>query len=571
MRRLAAVSIAIFLAAGCSAGKKSADESDASAKGATPSLAQPIAEDGSVGERLATMRAQFARVPMTPDTSFLPEGERAVVNLLIEVGDLMSEIYLRQMAQDNPATRAAIAASASPDKERLLDLFDLHFGPWDSVDDDRAFWGDKEKTPGAGFYPIDMTKEEFERWIAEHPQDEKAFKSPYTVIRREGGKLVAIPYSKEYAEWLKPAAAKLRQAASLTKDGALRDFLNLRAAALLSDDYFTSELAWMDVDGAIEVAIGPYETYTDALFGYKTAFEAFVTVKNPAESAAVSKYKNFLRDMEANLPVAEKYKNFNRAFISPIVVAEQVHGGGDNVPGVQTVAFNLPNDEKVREAKGAKKVILSNVLDAKFERILSPMAHNVLVEDQAAMLQKKYMALETLFHELSHSMGPGAIVKHGQATTVSEELKELANLLEEGKADVMGAYNILYLMRRGELPEAEKDALLSTYFVGLFRAMRFGIGEAHGKGAAYQYTYFRRAGAVAWNATERRFEIDFPKLEKAIAALVRDVVVIQGDGDYAGAKRFLEATAVLDEEASDVIATLADLPVDIQPAYPKKI
>lgn len=567
MRLFLVVSMAA-LAAACSPKKEAgapkpapAEQSAAAQDPAAPALA----------ERLAEMRAQFARVEMTPDVAFLSADERKVVNLLIEAADLMSKIYLLQVAEDNPATRAAIAASAAPERDQLLDLFDLHYGPWDTVDEDKPFYGDTPHPPGAGFYPPDMTKDEFEAWIAAHPQDEKAFKSPYTVIRRDGAQLVAIPYSKQYAEFLKPAAAKLREAASLTKNGTLRDFLNLRAAALLSDDYFQSELAWMDVDGPIDPAIGPYEVYTDGLFGYKTAFEAYITVADPKESAKLAKYKAFLRDMEANLPVDDKFKNFNRGFESPILVADQVRGGGDNAPGVQTIAFNLPNDERVREAKGAKKVLLSNVMDAKFERILAPMATYVLTPDQASKLVKKYMGLETLFHELSHSMGPGSIVKNGKATTVNEELKELYSPLEEGKADVMGAYNILYLMKRGELPAAEKESFLATYFVGIFRAMRFGIGEAHGKGAAFQYTYFRRAGAVSWDPSAERFAIDYAKLEKAIADLTGEIVVLQGNGDYQGTKRFLDATGVVDEEASGVITSLTTLPVDIQPIYPTKI
>lgn len=567
-KMLSAGSVIILaaLAAAC-APKKPAPSTSTTA----PVAAAEAGADRTNAEQVAQLRAAFARVEMRPDTSFLSAEDKDVLNLLIGAADDMSKIYLRQAADDNPATRAAIAASTSPDKQALLDLFDLHFGPWNRIDDNRPFYGDTPRPAGGGFYPVDMTKDEFEAWIAAHKEDEAAFRSAYTVIRRDGDKLVAIPYSKYYAPELKDAAEKLRAAAAKTKNPRLKAFLAARAEAFLSDDYFKSELAWMDLDGPIEVAIGPYETYTDGLFGYKAAFEAFVTVKSPTESAALAKYKDDLRDMEKNLPVSDKYKNFTRGFASPIVVADEIHGGGDNAAGVQTIAFNLPNDERVREAKGAKKVLLSNVMDAKFERILAPMADNVLVADQAKLLLKKYMGLETLFHELSHSMGPGTIVVDGRKTTVDAELKDLHSAMEEGKADVLGAYNILFLMKRGELPVAEKNEFLATYFVGLFRAMRFGVGDAHGRGAAFQYSYFRRAGAVAWDPAERRFRIDFAKLETAIGGLVHDVIVLQGDGDYAGAKRFLETTALLDEDASAVVATLAGLPVDIQPIYPEHI
>jgi hypothetical protein len=330
-------------------------------------------------------------------------------------------------------------------------------------------------------------------------------------------------------------------------------------------------MAWMDLDGPLEVTIGPYETYTDGLFGYKTAFEAYVQTRNPAESAALDKYKGMLRDMEANLPVEESYKNFNRGFESPIAVTNVVFSGGDAVPGVQAIAYNLPNDERVREAKGAKKVILTNVLGAKFERILAPMAERVLVPDQAELLVEKYMGMQTLFHELSHSMGPGSITKDGRATSVTAELKELHAPVEEGKADVMGAYNILYMMEKGELPVAEKESFLATYFVGLFRAMRWGLGEAHAKGAAFQYTFIMNAGAASWDAEAKRYRLDFPKLEQAITDLTRDVVVLEGDGDYDAAKSFLDTMGVVDANGEAVILSLSDIPVDIQPVYPDRI
>lgn len=569
MRLLLAVSM-IALAVGCSGRKEAAKTPEA-----TPE--KPIVEaeapkvDVAGHQRLETMRAQFARIDMAPDVSFLSEDDKKVVNLLNEAAGYMSQIYLRQKRDANPQLRAEIAASSIPDKALVLDLFDLNFGAYDEVDHQKPFYGSTPAPEGAGFYPEDMTKDEFDAWIAAHGEDKDAFMSPYTVIRREGEKLVAIPYSKYYAEFLEPAAGKLREAAAITSNESLKKFLTMRADAFQNDDYYASEMAWMDLDGPIEVAIGPYEVYTDNLYGMKTSFEAFVTVKDPAESAALAKYKNFLRDMEANLPVDDAYKNFKRGFESPIAVVSQVHGGGDNVPGIQTIAFNLPNDERVREAKGAKKVLLDNVMGAKFERILQPMAAKVLVADQAPLLMKKYMGAETLFHELSHSLGPGTITKNGAETTVNAELKELYSAVEEGKADVMGAYNILYMMKRGELPEAEKNNFLATYFTGVFRAMRFGIAEAHGRGAAYQYKYLMDKGAATWDDAEQRYRIDFAKLEQGVSDLVHDVVVIQGNGDYDAAKAFLETTAVLDDHATAVIASMTDLPVDIQPVYPERI
>ncbi len=533
---------------------------------------QATATEAAAASPLAASRAKIARIEMTPDVSFLSAEEKQVVNLLIEAGDLMSEIYLRQVSEDNPATRAAIAASDSPDKAALLDMFDLHFGPWDTLEEGKPFFGDRPAPAGAGFYPADLTKADFDAYLAANPAQKAALTSPYTVVRRDGDRLVAVPYSQAYRQWLEPAARLLEQAAALTSNASLKRFLTLRAQAFRTDDYYESELAWMDLTGTpIEVAIGPYEVYTDGLYGAKTAFEAFVTVKDPAESAALDKYKRYLRDMEANLPVPERFKNFQRGFESPIVVADQVHGGGDNVPGVQTVAFNLPNDERVREAKGAKKVILANVLGAKYERILKPMASLVLVPEQAGLVNQKYMTLETVFHELSHSLGPGSITVDGRKTTVDKELKELNSGIEEAKADAMGVWNILFMMSKGEIPADEKPQLYASYLAGLFRAMRFGIDEAHGQGAAAQYSYLKSKGAFAWDERARRFRVDDAKMEAAVRDLVGEFVRLQGTGDYAGVQAFYGRYARLDDHATAVIASMTGIPVDIQPVYPKKL
>src|SRR5829696_148876 len=513
--------------------------------------------------------AKLAPIKMELDTSYLSAEEREVVNLLIQAADLMSEIYKRHNTPDYDKVRAEVAAKNDP---RLLEKFDAFYGPWDPIQEGKPFFGDKAKPAGAGFYPADLSKEAFDEYLKEHPDEAEALTSPYTVVKRQGDRLIAVPYSQEYKQWLEPAAKLLEQAAARTSNASLKKFLSLRAKAFRTDDYFESELAWMDLkDTPIEVAIGPYEVYTDELYGRKTAFEAFVTLKDPKESQALDVYKGHLRAMEANLPVEEKYKNFQRGFESPIVVADQVHGGGDNVPGVQTVAFNLPNDERVREAKGAKKVILRNVLGAKYERILKPMANLVLVEGQAGNVTQRQMFLETLFHELSHSLGPGSITVGGRKTTVDQELKEIAGGFEEAKADVMGAYDVFHMMDKGVIPNSERSQMRATYVAGLFRAMRFGIGEAHGKGAAMQYSYLRDKGAIVWDADAKRFRIDEAKIDGAIRSLVGDIVRLQGSGDYAGTKAFLDKWGVSDPEADQVIASMTHIPVDIRPIYPEKL
>ncbi|MFW2349906.1 dipeptidyl-peptidase 3 family protein [Qipengyuania sp.] len=521
---------------------------------------------------LAAQYAKLARIEMAPDTSYLSEEERDVVNLLIQASGYMDEIYLRQRFAANPQIRSAIERSRRGDRDLLLTMFDRYYGAWDDLEEFHPFWGSDPLPEGAGFYPTDLTREEFDAYLAAHPDQKGALLSPYTVVKREGDRLVAVPYSVEYREFLVPAARLLEQAAQRTSNPSLRKFLSLRAASFLTDDYYESEMAWMDLaDTPIEVAIGPYEVYTDRLYGTKTAFESFVTLRNPEESAALAKYKHYLRDMEGNLPIEDRYKNFQRGFESPIAVADQIHGGGDNVPGVQTIAFNLPNDERVREAKGAKKVILANVLGAKYERILDPIGDVVLKQEQAALVAKKYMELETLFHELSHSLGPGTITVDGRETTVNEELKEQYSALEESKADVMGVWNILYMMEKGEIPAAEKQQLYATYFAGIFRAMRFGIDEAHGKGAALQYGYLKEKGAFTWDASANRYVVDYAKMEGGLKDLLHDQLMLQTNGDYDGTKAFFVRYAKLDDWARGRFAAMEDIPVDIQPVYPDEV
>jgi hypothetical protein len=539
-----------------------------------PGFAQDQAEHAAhaADYDLAAQYEKIATIEMAPDTSYLTEEERQVVNLLIEASGLMSEIYLRQRGPDLPQVRETIAASDRADRDQLLAMFDRNFGPWDEIAELHPFWGDTPMLEGAGFYPADATREEIDGFLVAFPDHRDEIMSPYTVVKRQNDGFIGVPYSQEYREWLEPAAELLRQAAAITSNESLKRFLTLRAEAFLTDDYYESELAWMELaDTPIEVAIGPYEVYTDRLYGTKTAFESFVTLRNPEESAALERYVAHLRDMEANLPIPEEHKNFARGFESPISVADQVQGGGDNVPGVQTIAFNLPNDERVREAKGAKKVILANVLGAKYERILAPMAEIILVPEQAALVAKKYMELETLFHELSHSLGPGTITVDGRRTTVNEELRDLYAALEESKADIAGVWNILYMMELGEIPAAEKDQMWATYFTGMFRAMRFGTEEAHGRGAAAQYGYLREKGAFRFDEGAGRYIIEPARMETALRDLLHEELMLQANGDYAGTGAFLDRWAVLDDHARAAIAAMEHIPVDIAPIYPERV
>ncbi len=517
-----------------------------------------------VAERLK----QFAPVEISADISFLPDNEQKVVQKLIEASRYMDEIFLRQVWENNPAYRDALKSRRDELGRAAYRYFLINFGPWDRLKDNEPFVGKMPKPRGAGYYPPDMTKEEFETYVEKHPDQADALKGLYTLVRRDGQQLKAIPYSQAYREWLEPAAKLMREAAELTENGSLRNFLLKRADAFFSDDYYDSDVAWMDLDSPVEITIGPYEVYEDALFGYKAAFESFVTIADPAESAKLAKYKSLLPAMEENLPIPDHLKNRNRGTESPIRVVDVVFTAGDTKAGVQTIAFNLPNDERVREEKGSKKVLLRNVIRAKYETILRPIAERFVEAEQLPFLSAEAFTNEVLFHELSHGLGPGKIVKNGRQTEVRLELKDLYSASEEAKADVMGVYNLFFMMQEGVLPEDMHKPVAVTYLAGLFRSIRFGVEEAHGKGVALQLNYLLEKGAIRYNERTGKFRVDFNRFDRGIRDLVSDLCVLQAYGDYDGTKAMFDKYAHVPDFLSAKLAAMTDIPVDIAPKYP---
>lgn len=527
-------------------------------RAAGPELA--IAPD--VEERLA----RFAAVNLTASLAAVPQEEHPVLEHLLAAAKQMDEIFLRQVWAGNPELLGRLNAASGPPTGTARAYFDVNFGPWDRLDDLEPFIGDRPHPAGAGFYPEDLAKDEFEAWIAAHPEDKESLTSLTTVVKREEGRLVAIPYSTEYGPWLDEAASHLRQAAAATRNASLKRFLELRAAAFLSDDYYASDVAWMDLDSPVEVTIGPYETYEDGLFGYKAAFEAFVTVALEQESADLARFKHELPWLERNLPIPDQHKNLERGSESPIRVVDVVFSAGDTKAGVQTIAFNLPNDERVREAKGSKKVILRNVLKAKFERILRPIGERVLPADQAAKVAFDAFLAETLHHELSHGLGPGRITVGGRESEVRLELKDLYSTLEEAKADVMGVYNILALIEKGVIPASLREALEPTFVAGLFRSARFGLHEAHGRGVVAQFNYLLEKGALEIDE-QGRFRAVSARFPTGIRELLAEMLMLQATGDYPGTAKFLDTYGVASPALEAAVSRLSDVAVDIRPVY----
>ncbi|MDD5765639.1 MAG: peptidase, partial [Candidatus Marinimicrobia bacterium] len=381
--------------------------------------------------------------------------------------------------------------------------------------------------------------------------------------------LVAIPYHEEYKDKVEQIVELLRSAADLTSDASLKNYLQLRADDLLTDNYFNSDMAWLDLNGNLEVVIGPYEVYEDALFSYKTAYESFICIVDHVESQKLERVATYLKDMQSNLPMPAEYKKSSRGMSSPIKVVQEVFSAGDTKAGIQTTAFNLPNDEKVREAKGSKKVMLKNIAEAKFEKCWVPIVNLILAEKPLKNVTFEAYFNHVLMHEISHGIGPGMItLPDGTQTTVSKELEELYPTIEECKADVLGIYEYVFLMSKNVFPKDQKYSAYASFLGGMFRSIRFGIDEAHGGGVAIQFNYFIEKGAFYVGA-QGKLDLDEKKLEAAISSLAEQLLMIEAKGDYAAAKSLIDQYRVMTPLMSQTIEKLKHLPVDIRPIYPE--
>ncbi|MCZ7615424.1 MAG: peptidase [Ignavibacteriaceae bacterium] len=443
---------------------------------------------------------KFVPTELDYDSSTLDEREKVVVEKLYLASKIMDEIFLEQVYSKNDEIKAQLLKENTEVSKLQLELFNIMFGPFDRLEHDAPFIDSLKKPLGANFYPEDMTKEEFENWIKANPGDEKPFTSEFTVIRRENGKLAAIPYSEYWKDKLTEASKLLKEAAEFADNPTLKKYLNSRADAFLSNDYYQSDMDWMDLkDHKIEIVIGPYEVYEDGMFNYKASFESFLTIKDQEESKKLDVFKQYLRDMEIHLPIPDQYKNFERGSESPLAVVNEIFTAGDTKAGVQTLAFNLPNDERVRKVKGSKKVMLKNVAHAKYDKLLIPITEIVLDPDQMKYVTFNSFFTHSLMHEMSHGIGPGFIKVDGRDTEVRKELKETYATLEECKADILGMYNNVFMIEKGVFPETFERETYVTFLAGTFRSVRFGINEAHGGGNAIIYNFLLEKGAYEFN------------------------------------------------------------------------
>jgi peptidase M49-like protein len=528
-----------------------------------------------------TMAARFAPADIRADLSALPESERRALAKLVEAARIMDSLFLEQVWAGNDAmlqdlAHGAVAHSrgttgtASPDLAYArLHYFLINKGPWSRLDHNRVFVpGAPEKPEGANFYPAGATKADVQKWLDSLAGDEKARATGFftTIRRTPNGSFAAVPYSVEYQGELARAASLLREAADLTAQPTLKRFLTTRAQAFLTDDYYESDVAWMELDASIEPTIGPYEVYEDEWFNFKAAFEAFITVRDDAESRKLQSFSQHLQQLENALPIDPKYRNPKLGALAPIRVVNVVFTAGDGNRGVQTAAFNLPNDERVVREKGTKRVMLKNVQDAKFSRVLVPISKVALRAVDQKDVSFDAFFTHILMHELMHGLGPHNITATGRTTTVRQELKETYSAIEEAKADVSGLWALRQLADRQLLDPVIARTMYTTFLASAFRSIRFGINEAHGKGIAVQLNYLLDAGAfkVMPGGT---FAVDDSKIGDAVARLTREIMTLEAEGDYMKAKSLLDRLGVVRPEVQRVLDKLASVPVDIEPRF----
>jgi hypothetical protein len=521
---------------------------------------------------LAKKISRFAPTTLTANTARLSPGDRKALSKIIEAARLLDPLFLRQVWSGNDELHKKLEADKSAVGRQRLHYFLINDGPWSRLDENEPFIEGvpRQKPPHANFYPDNITKDEFNSWLAglSDSEKEKATGYFYAIRRDAAGKLMSVPYNEEYREFLEPAAKLLRKAAALTTNQTLKDFMSKRADAFSSNDYYASDVAWMDLKGPIDVTIGPYETYEDELFGYKAAFEAYITLTDAAESAKLQKFSQHLQELENNLPMEARYRNPKLGAASPMRVVNEVFASGEGNNGVQTAAFNLPNDERVVKEKGSARIMLKNVQDAKFNKVLIPITRVVLTTAQQRAVAFDSFFTHILMHELMHGLGPHNISVDGNATTVRLQLKELYSSIEEAKADVTGLWALQYLIDKGVIGKQMQRTLYTTYLASMFRSVRFGLTESHARGVAMQFNYFTDEGAVKFDAKTGKFSADDAKMKEAVRKLTHDLLTIEAEGSYDKAKAILDKYSLIRPEMKGALDRLIEVPVDIEPIFP---
>ncbi|HEX9707315.1 MAG TPA: hypothetical protein VGA24_06710 [Steroidobacteraceae bacterium] len=519
--------------------------------------------------RLNKMAARFAPVDIRVELSGLPASERKALASLVRAARITDALFMRQLWAGDESLLLRLLEDTTPLGRARFDYFLINRGPWSRLDENAAFIpGVPEKPEAGNFYPAGASKADVENWLkglqgAEHA----AATGFFTTIRRDAsGKFMAVPYSLEYQGELAEMARHLRDAASATAQPTLQDFLESRAAAFVSNDYYASDVAWMKLDSSIEATIGPYEVYEDEWFNYKAAFEAFITVRDEAETAKLDRFGAELQWLEDRLPIDASYRRKQLGGLAPMRVVNVVFAAGDGNHDVQTAAFNLPNDERIVAEMGSKRTMLRNYMQAKFDQTLVPISKQALAPDDQPHVNFEAFFTHVLMHEVMHGLGPTNTGPNGSGGGVRQAIKELYSTVEEAKADISGLWALQKLMDKGVLDRADERAMYTTFLASAFRTLRFGTDDAHARGMAMQVNYLLDAGGFRVNS-DGTFSLDLRKTKKGVTTLTRDLMTLQANGDYEGGKRMLERLVVIRPEVQAVLDRLGDVPVDIRPHF----
>ena len=527
----------------------------------TGAVDSSVARDSSATESIADRMAKYTTVALVADTTSLTAKERQMIPLLIDAARLMDPIYW----METYGNRDSLISSVSDADTKTF--IDWNYGPWDKLDNNAPFIpGVGPRPPGGNLYPRDITKAEFDSAVAKGPAAHAdSLKSQYTLVRRgTGGALEAVPYSVAFKAQNDSAAAKLRAAAALAEDAGLRRYLTLRAAALTSDDYQPSDLAWMDMkNNTLDIVIGPIENYEDELYGYKTANEAYVLIKDKTWSKRLARYAAMLPALQKGLPVADAYKKETPGTDSDLNAYDAIYYAGEANGGAKTIAINLPNDEQVQLKKGTRRLQLKNVMQAKFDKIMMPIAQELIDSDQLAFLNFNAFFENTMFHEVAHGLGIKNTI-NGKGT-VRTALKERFGAVEEGKADILGLHMVQVLNGRGDLPGEDVRGNYVSFLASLFRSTRFGGADAHGRANIAAFNFLQQLGAFTRDSATGRYRVDFPKFQAGMDSLSNRILTIQGNGDYDALGKFQEQYGAISPELQRDLDKLKakKIPVDV--------
>jgi hypothetical protein len=532
-----------------------------------------------VAPDLAQRVAKFRPVRMPFDSGGLNARERRMIEKLVDAAGLLDCIYWRQSDPEGLKLYLSLASSKDPRDELLRRYLKINGSRFDLIDDDKPFVGRQPMPPGRGFYPEGLTREQVESYVRAHSGEngpsipvgggpKNPLYSPFTMIVGKNPALEAVPYHVAFREFLSPMAADLREAAALSDDPAFRTFLGLRADALLTDDYYASDIAWLDLQNPkFDLIFAPYETYLDSLLGIKTSYGASVMIRNERESQRLAVFQKYIPDLQESLPLAREDLPSKRGKQSPMEVMDGIYRSGDLLHGYQAVADNLPNDPRIHEKKGSKKIFWKNFMDARVDYIILPLARRSMRSDQAALASGEGYLTDTLMHEISHGLGPAyARTSHGRVG-IREAIGPAYSGLEEAKADVVGELGLKWLVDHGAYPQAKQEIVYASYVAGIFRTVRFGIAEAHGAAEMMEFNYLSEQRAVHRNRATGLYEIDFERMPAAIASLAKELLEQEATGDRARTEAWFKKYAVMPPDLLTLLAAASDIPVDVDPDF----